>query len=277
LRETMADWTADTMHADRVKMGERVDGQDIKLIKGGLITGRVTSLDSGEAVPGVTIFVAPKDTRSFWLRFSTSDVEGRYRLRVPAGEKHVYLGGQVPDAFSGSEKDGDDPTVTDGATATVNFRLRSIAATDYVSGQVVDRAGRPAAKARVVALPVNGSFRRSPEAFSGEDGRFRNQLPEAEGRTDKTTPRGARLLASQPRGGATIQPVEVRGGQTATLTLDPAGLASIEGKVTDQTGHPVGHAQILVSQELGDIFQDDPGHIETDAAGHFHVVDLWPI
>src|SRR5947209_1761911 len=101
----MGDWTADTKHADAVHAGERIDGQDIKLIKGALITGRVTSADTGEGVPGVSIGVAPKDTRSFWVRFSTSKADGRYSLRVPAGSKHVYLGGPVPDAFSGADKD----------------------------------------------------------------------------------------------------------------------------------------------------------------------------
>ena len=276
LSEITEDWTADTKHADPVGAGERIDGQDIKLIKGALITGRVTSAETGKGVPEMTISVEPKDTRSFWMRVSTTDAEGRYNLRVPAGSKHVSLGGLFPEAFSGPDKDSEDPTVADGETATVNFKLHPVAATDFVSGQVIDHAGRPVAKAHVLAMPMYGSLGRNREILSGDDGRFRIKLPMPDRSSDKTAINAVRLLARHLQSGATTQPVEVKGGQSATLTLDPAGLASIEGKVTDPTGSPIGHAEVGIFTDVRVFFNDDQRQIETDAAGHFRTADLWP-
>ncbi len=271
LREDMPDWTAANRPGEYVGAGARLDGQDIPLIKGALITGRLTSAEDGKGIAGQSIGVAPQARQSFWVRFCKTDADGRYQLRVPAGAQNVYLAfGQMPEGFSAPEKKDHKLTVADGETATVDFALRRAVAIDYVSGQVVDRASRPVARARVLMAPDQGHMHDNPEAVTGDDGKFRLKLPKLDADAD-----AVRLLASHAQDGTTAGPVLVRRGESATLTLDPAGLASVSGRVVDVSGQPVAGARVTAYTSLGD-FRDAHPRRETDAQGRYRIADLWP-
>lgn len=270
LRTDMPDWTSAARPGEPVAAGARLDGQDLVLIKGALITGRVASSETGRGVPGLFMGATVRPSGS-WGRYTTTDADGRYSLRVPPGKKHVYLGtSQMPDGFAEPEKKSEDVTVANGETITVNFALSAAAATDYVTGQVVSRAGQPVAKAHVLMAPAEGHMHGNPETQSGDDGRFRLKLPKLEAGADSV-----RLLASHPQSGATAQPVVVQRGKHATLTLDPAGLATVEGRVLDPAGQPIAGATVTASTSLGDFRGAHPRQ-ETDAAGRYGIAELWP-
>lgn len=92
---------------------------DLRLVRGGLITGTVTVRGSGRPVGGVEIgaYGPAHPATGVWVGGGWTDGGGAYRIRVPPGRQHVYpMSGATPGR-------GADVTVGEGRDAVVDFVL----------------------------------------------------------------------------------------------------------------------------------------------------------
>jgi hypothetical protein len=163
--------------------GQRVDGIQLNLPRGGVITGRITD-EFGEPVAGVAVqaqrYQHIQGRRQlvpvFESGWAGTDDLGRYRAYgLPPGEyvvnatQHMRgLGfGTQMDARSGfapyypgtaSEGEAQSVRVTAGAEATANFALLT-ARMLRVSGSATDSHGRPIANGVISSRAVAGSPR----------------------------------------------------------------------------------------------------------------------
>ena len=140
--------------------GESVNGIDFALVRGGVITGKVTDADGNPVIEEPVILSEAEPTanrRQFfpWLRISTDD-RGIYRIfGIPAGRYKVFVG-RSDDRFSPGmsvrsaykqtyHPDSSDPAkattieVSEGSEATdVNITVARAAPTFAITGRVVD-------------------------------------------------------------------------------------------------------------------------------------------
>jgi len=140
--------------------GESVNGIDFALVRGGVITGKVTDADGNPVIEEPVILSEAEpiaNRRQFfpWLRISTDD-RGIYRIfGIPAGRYKVFVG-RSDDRFSPGmsvrsaykqtyHPDSSDPAkattieVSEGSEATdVNITVARAAPTFAITGRVVD-------------------------------------------------------------------------------------------------------------------------------------------
>lgn len=84
------EWTAEPIEAVQVEEGKTNENMDFKLVKGGIITGKLTASDTGEPVQGHNVSAKPSnDQLSITFDNCKTDRYGIYRLRVPPGKIKV--------------------------------------------------------------------------------------------------------------------------------------------------------------------------------------------
>jgi RNA polymerase sigma factor (sigma-70 family) len=113
------DWTAAAIPGLALGTGQRQAGQDLRLVPGVLITGKVTMRGSGRPAVGVEIGAyGPAHPRTgAWVSGGWTGSDGAYQIRVPPGRQHVY-------SMSGAASSpGVDVTLTNGRDAAVDFAL----------------------------------------------------------------------------------------------------------------------------------------------------------
>ena len=233
------DWAAVALQELRVAPGQDVANANLAIVHGAILTGRVLKEDTGTPVPHVRVAVyGPARPRSSAMVQGTiTDVQGRYTLRVPAGQQYVYFQGIPPEGYLRPQPEGQEPMVREGQTVDIDFKLARDP-NPTLTGRVVGDDGRPAAGAMVTAeLPDAPPPENSRGAKADADGRFRIQ----------GVPAGARVRARLPHQ-ATTQPVVVRAGETyVVLTLSEVTPASVRVPVIDAAGGPIPDATV----ELG--------------------------
>src|SRR5207253_1640434 len=87
--------TARALEGVEVKPGVTLERQDLTLIAGSLITGKVTDKRTGEPLAGISIAIhGPARPHSgSMVQSAHTDSEGVYRARVPAGRQSLYVMG----------------------------------------------------------------------------------------------------------------------------------------------------------------------------------------
>ncbi len=195
-----ADWRPGRLL--NVAAGDKLEGLDFTLTRGGVITGRVTNADGKPVVETmVRVMAAEEADRKkpqysvAMFRFQTDD-RGVYRLYgLSVGRYLVYIGesaedgmvrvggaGSYPRTFYGSTNDlaqAKPVEVTTGEEATgIDIVVGKPAQSYAVAGRVVDERGQPVNGASIVYGPVNpegrfvGSFG-ADGSKSNERGEFR--------------------------------------------------------------------------------------------------------
>ena len=112
-----SEFTAVAHDSVALREGATVAGMDFKLIGGSIIRGRLVDLVGRPiANSGVGVYGPAHPLFGAWVQSTSTDADGRYSLRVPAGEQYVYT----------TERDaatnGQTVTVQDGTRTTVDFR-----------------------------------------------------------------------------------------------------------------------------------------------------------
>ncbi len=139
----------------------------IELIKGVEVEGTVVAKGTGQPVQGAQLGVygpyRPKSGAG--TRSATTDARGHYHYRLPSGETYFYVMGP-PTGYTSLPQEGSSRTVTIPERA-IRYEVPpiEIASAVTVRGQVVDSAGQPVVKARVVGVCQGGMCR----AFAGAE------------------------------------------------------------------------------------------------------------
>ncbi len=230
-------WTAAARRDVRLMDGQELAGQDLGLVGGAIITGRVLRADSRLGVADVEVYADgpshPKGTSMMWAY--TSD-DGTYSLRVAPGTQHIRFD-DPPDGYRGRAER--DVTVADGQTISVDLELQRLPGKP-VAGRAIGPDGRPVEGAIVNGEPgpaPRDFFDRSPQEITDELGRFRFEAITA----------GTLLRAG--RGTlATTRPIAVNGGENdVTLPLTPIRPVTVQGLVIGADGKPLRDARLRVT------------------------------
>ena len=180
--------------------GETLDGIELKLIPGGVITGRVTTA-GGASVIGVEVYTRATDPRALQQlpvtnaggsRFKTDD-RGVYRIYgLPAGRYNVSVRGKTPGqaeqvfhpGVTEESQAGAVDVITGKVVENVDIKLPRITRGYEARGRVIDEAtGRPIPKIMVglntleIADRKAGYIQSGAQIVEGEGFRFTNLAP----------------------------------------------------------------------------------------------------
>jgi len=255
--ELAREWTAIAHEGVAVEEGHHLEGVDLSLIPGSVITGKVTAIQTGMPVPGVLVGVyGPAHPRSSgWVQNTETGADGTYFLRVPAGQQYLYLQGKWPRGFSEPERQSHDLKIEEGETLTVNFELPGTPTPmQPIDGRVVGPDGKPVSGADVIVLPyrhivktdATGEFHLGP----GEVG-----------------------LRARHGSLATADTRRPASGGEVVLRLRDDVLGSVTGLVTDENGVPVAGVQVELMMVEPSLLT---GAARTGADGRFAISSLWP-
>lgn len=113
------EWTADAAAGVVLSPARPNTRANLRLVRGALITGRVTFQGSGRPAGGVEIgaYGPAHPATGAWVGGGWTDGGGAYQIRVPPGRQRVY---PMPGASPGQ---GADVSVGDGRNAVVDFAL----------------------------------------------------------------------------------------------------------------------------------------------------------
>jgi protocatechuate 3,4-dioxygenase beta subunit len=259
-------WAAAALEAVRLGDGEHLAGQDLTLIKGGVITGHVLRADTAQAVAGVYVGLHGPDhpKSSAMIGGVTTDAEGAYTFRVAPGAQYVYLSGFPPDGYV--RPGAEEMTVAEGQTVTVDLKLPRRPGKP-VAGRVIGPDGKPVAGTRVFAEIKSDRVDDVVARTTDQTGTFHFAA----------IPPGTRIRAV--RGSmSTFRAVIVNGGeQDVLLNLTKRLPRAISGLVTDAAdGKPIMGARVQVITWQGN-YGTTMGKPElTDAEGRYSIRGLSP-
>lgn len=252
-------WTSPGRSGIQVPMGQSVDGIDLTLITGALLTGKVTDAATHKPISGVSIYVDYGNNT--WSQNVETDQAGMYLLHIPPGAIYMNLS-KLPAGYVMPVRQDFRFTAGDGENISRDITL-SLSKVKAVHGRVLGPDGKPVADAEVFATPL------ASEHY-------------ASGGTTKTDANGAFTL--DPRGYgvsvgarsgnmATVQDTPLPLGGEVTLRLAKDVLCTLTGLVTDETGEPIAGVRVTLSM-AGQSRQIPPAI--TDKTGHYKFTALWP-
>lgn len=255
-------WTM--VAAERILVGEgqTVSSVNLKLIKGGWITGRLTDADTGE--PFADRWVAFHDSSRRGAPANVgakTDENGVYRFRAAPGRTTIYL--KPPPGYDGPERIRRHVEVAEGETVNADFSLH-----------------RKKAKRVVIALitpdgkPVKGALiyrerRGGPPSRADDEGCFTLEW--------KHPRREESLFIIQPKlklcGMAKVQ---LQSEGECQIKLEPYQAGEVKGRLIDENGKPVSGA--LISSHFrwhdGPWCQVDSAEAMSDKRGEFRLSNL---
>jgi len=258
--ERAKQWSAPAHDSVPVSANENVENIDFPLKHGALISGRVTTADTGKPVVGILVLtINPADRYRTWRQVVRTDAEGRYTLSAPAGELQLLIGG-LPPEFIRPANAVSSLIVKDGENRTIDYTLPR-SSIQPIHGQVVGPDGKPVPAAEVYIMPnQDGAW---PVCITADDkGKFTfDPLP-------------VTLLA---RSGemATLEATPLTAGGDVILRLSDHAIAGVSGLVVDREGKPL--TGILVNSSILSGNKGGIGpEVYTDADGRYTLTGLWP-
>jgi protocatechuate 3,4-dioxygenase beta subunit len=203
------------------RFGEEIDGIDFPVTRGAVITGRVLDME-GRPVANASI-IGGHEGDMRWDGGPTGQ-DGTFEISGFAAGPDFYVGAVRVEGFAPAAQ---GPFyLTDRGLQDVEFVLEPEGS---ISGVVVDPAGRPITRARVMASPESEWQFGHPSSYTNIEGRFRVGGLFADRYTLKVSPPVSARLERRP-----LTDVDVAPGEAVTgvrLVLDTAALAAVRGVV----------------------------------------------
>ncbi len=289
-----SEWTMAVKGLVQVSAGETVEGVDLQLERGALVSGLVTDALTGVTLPGVGIAALNgPHHRMVGIDWATTDVSGHYELRLPVGQSKLYYQG-IPKGYVRSRDSGATfVDVLEGQTERdgVDFQLTPESPADRsaeervwtygsVRGRVLGPDGNPVEGTAVKVTPrwTTGSNLDAPRDPGLLFNYNRRTSTDVDGRYELSLIAGAKYRISS--GGGEFSAVSSR---EFSLSADQVyqvedlhlgqGESFVEGLVVDPLGEPIAGATVGASaqSESGAIFNDES---QTDEQGGFRLEHL---
>ena len=268
--EKVPGWTAAAKRV--VTVSERtVSRVDLSLVKGGLVSGRVTEKGTGMPVPGWVIGVQdearPMSQREMHL--VTTDTSGHYRFRAPAGRVLLRMDVNPETGYAIAPNTGrriielEEGEVVEG----LDFQL---VRGEVVRGTVLSPAGEPVAGIHLKGASCPECQSWFGETLSDDGGGFAINGLEA----DKILTVLAECEQLQLNGHGSIVP-----GVTSEMTiqLERYELARATGRVLDNNSRPMAGVEVLLGTMRDGPWPEYPALVaRTDRSGQYHV-DRLPV
>lgn len=251
------DWASDGVSCSVAEGGHKT-GVNIPLIKGAMITGKVSYIGTHKPAAGIPLMIGHMHGNTLGNEISaTTDADGNFRARVAPGFISVYAqigsGGVRPQQLK----------VEDGQTSAVSLEIPVPIPPLVVKGIVVDGAGKPVPGADVQVGALN--WNTPPPCRSGDDGRFTVSA-------DNTS---MVFLRARQGDRVTVDETLALSGDNVTLTLADGVTGSVTGAVVDGDGKPVMGATVTPIQWSMRMGENLPA-VTTDAVGGYHFSGLLP-
>ncbi len=211
--------------------GEQRAGVDLVLVPGVALKGRVSDVTGG-SVSGALVSAGSDEEPVF----SSSDAKGEFTLWVAPGTARVRASAQ-----------GYAPGAASGPAPEHFFSIQLVPGATLVGRVVLAGTETPVAGARVEAIQLEGTMRRSVSVRSDDDGRFRIEgLEPGRFRIEAT---------SDGREGYSRSSVTLAMGETSSevvVEMDPA--YTVRGRVVDDAGKPCTEGDVRLTDHAQDEF-----------------------
>lgn len=258
------DWTASAVEVS-LKAGEHRQHLNPGIVKGAMISGKVTLADTNAAVGDMLITISTEAASSLGSWWVQTDSSGHYQLRVPAGKRMVYVSGAMPDGYArSSEGEGKlqtDLVLEEGETYTANFALRR---ESQIHGVVVNPSGEPVAGASVSCHRPLDRMSDPIKVVSDKAGKFSIVLPAGTESAELMAEFDAMVTQTDVK-----YPINVE----ARLELKANEFASATGRVVDEAGKPIAGAYVWCAAKT---LNGEPIRLTTDAEGRYETKRLLP-
>ena len=257
------DWTAGAVDVS-LKVGEHRQHLNPEVVKGAMISGKVTLADTNAVVGDMSITIQTEAASSLDSWSVKTDSSGHYQLRVPAGKRQVYVSGAMPDGYARSSGESElekDLVLEEGGIYTADFAL---ARENQIRGVVVNPSGEPVAGASVSCLQPMDRMGHPINVMSDPAGKFSIVLPAGTESVELMAEFDAMVTLTDVK-----YPINVE----ARLELKANGFASATGRVVDEAGKPIEGAHVWCN---GKTINGEPIRLTTDAEGRYETKRLLP-
>jgi beta-lactamase regulating signal transducer with metallopeptidase domain len=204
---------------------------DMTLIRGAILTGKITDKATGKGIPGVNIRCDPDANQAI------ADVDGVYSMRLVPGTKSIMFGG----ALDGYLPRGQSKsiTVTNGQTATLDCQFTPDP-TPLVTGKVVDASGNPIAGARIFSTLPTSTNTPTRRAVTDVHGAFQIRVP------------AGTTLRARYQDLTTPKPVVVdNSGNPVILQISAGNAYDVIVTITDDQGAAIPNAIVRLTDGYG--------------------------
>ena len=144
--ESFPEWTAKTVEHVAVEADKTTGGIELRLIRGGIITGRITDEESGAPLPVISVSAAvPKLSTPIILGKALTDENGVYRIRSVPGTASVSV--YAPPGYKERPRSVSTIEVREGETAEgIDFLFKKGVT---VTGKALSPEGDPVSGAEI--------------------------------------------------------------------------------------------------------------------------------
>jgi hypothetical protein len=258
--EISVEWACVPRLNVNVAKGGKLTGIDFTLVKGVLVTGKVTT-DDGTPLPDIDIRIENKD-KWYCSQSAKTGKDGVYRVCVLPDTYQVTLSEEVLPGFLKPKPMSYPITVKKGDSITCDFKLPR-STVKPIHGLVLGPDGKPAVRAEIIAESLEQDY-------------YYNFLPV------KSDTKGEFTLVSIPvilraRLGelATAAVTRLPEGGEVTLRLEAGVLCTITGLVTDSEDNPVADVKVTLSGQSALTDYRAPAAV-TDKSGRYTLTSLAP-
>ena len=167
--EPLDRWIVDSIQRITLKKAESITNVDLRLVKGGLITGKVVDRETGRAVqPGTGSYITAPYSKP-----APVNRDGTFRIRVSPREKVIRLSPQLPPWYPDGES-GKVLDVRDGETISdIVFYVRKKELNSFIQGRVLTSEGEPVSEVRVRCFDKGLNDYVGTASTTDQDGNFK--------------------------------------------------------------------------------------------------------
>ncbi|MBT4485221.1 MAG: redoxin domain-containing protein [Candidatus Latescibacteria bacterium] len=237
------EWTAHKIKDVIVKEGETTRGIEINLIKGGLVTGSITDIDTGEPIPDHFVSYNDPDFEHYnRIAYTITNMQGTFIFRLPPGKISIVTskpnGYIYPEWWEQGTAVDDfqiklDVEVLDDGIVTVDRFAFSKGL--ILHGRTLTNDGTPVDG---VELTYGRGFKEK-SVFSDDKGLFViSGLKEGEQLKLQVNQSEKKLRGKID--------VEVSPDAEVDIQLEHYETASISGRLLDDDGNPIPHGKIMI-------------------------------
>jgi len=253
------EWTTTGNDNIKVTEGQTLKDVNFKLIKGGLITGKV--LNEGTNEPIQNFWIGMFDKSSPEQRGSsagaTTDKDGNFQLRATPGKVKVYIRtSQEYEPVGTIEKVVD--VVEGGTVSDINFTVKKLEIFS-VKGSVFTSDGEPVADAVIKEWYI-------PLAVSDKDGKFTiSGLRRRQKLVVKAEQKELHLRGTTE--------VQIPYDEDIEIITEQYETTSVNGRVVNRKGEPIASADIMILiQDIEGVIGNSAGI--SDSSGNYKIDNL---
>jgi len=261
LQPGYAEWTTIAVEGIKVAEGQTIKDVNLKLIKGGIISGKVIDKDTNEPISGQWIAINDRSRPGPDFSSTYSGKDGTFQIRATPGKVKVYsnMPQQGYESVSPMERVVD---VVEGGTVTdVNFEFKKVK-TFTVKGTVFTSDGDP-----VVGAIIADAWEWYKQiAVSDKDGKFTiSGLRQGQKITVKADQKELHL-----RGSTEIQ---VSSDEDIEIITEQYETTNVTGRVVNRKGEPIASADMIIMRHEGEITTGTSAGI-ADGSGNYKIDNL---